>query len=56
MPALNTTASLLLPTGWFKAGKIIEVHIEGQIKKARLEQLVDRGQDFERVSFQGDIA
>ncbi|MDN3577981.1 hypothetical protein QWZ03_14520 [Chitinimonas viridis] len=55
MPTLQALPSLLLPPTWFKAGRIIEVHIEGQIKKVRLDQLIERGQDFERVAFQGEI-
>ncbi|MGQ5522864.1 hypothetical protein ACUHMQ_06325 [Chitinimonas sp. PSY-7] len=53
LPALHTETTLLLPNSWFKNSKIIELYLDGQIKKIRLEQLVERGLDFERVTFQG---
>ncbi|HEY9103856.1 hypothetical protein [Chitinimonas sp.] len=55
MPALQALQSLLLPLTWYKAGRIIEVHVDGQVKKVRLDQLLERGQDYERVAFQGDL-
>ncbi|GAB3263885.1 hypothetical protein [Chitinimonas naiadis] len=55
MPALQALQSLLLPPTWYKAGRIIEVHGDGQVKKIRLDQLLERGQDFERVAFQGEL-
>lgn len=55
MPALQALPSLLLPTTWFKPGRIIEVHLDGHIKRIKLEQVIERGLDFERVSFQGEL-
>ncbi|PHV11297.1 hypothetical protein [Chitinimonas sp. BJB300] len=56
MPALHTETSLLVPNSWHKAGKIIEIYVDGQIRKIKLEQMIERGQDFERVTFQGDLS
>lgn len=55
MPALQTQPSLIVPVTWYKTGRILEVHIDGQIKKVKLDQLIERGQDFERVSIQGEL-
>ncbi|WP_269533595.1 hypothetical protein [Chitinimonas sp. BJYL2] len=55
MPALKANASLLLPPTWFKPGRIVEVYVDGQIKRARLDELLERGADFERVAYQGDL-
>lgn len=55
MPALQAPPGVLLPSGWFKAGKIIEALVDGQIKRIKLEQLIERGLDFERASFQGEL-
>jgi len=55
MPALQALATLLLPATWYKPGRIVEVHKDGQIHKIKIDQLVERGQDFERVSFSGEL-
>lgn len=55
MPALHALSSLLLPPTWFKPGRIIEIHVDGQVRKVRLDQLIERGQDFERVAYQGEV-
>lgn len=56
MPALKAPASLLLPMGWFKPGRILEAHLDGLIRRIRLETLVERGCDFERMHFSGELA
>lgn len=51
--ALGITASLLMPTGWFKAQRIVEVQVPtGQTPGCRLKRLIGRGADFERVDFE----
>ncbi|WP_374355882.1 hypothetical protein, partial [Chitinimonas sp.] len=55
MPALHALPSLLLPPTWFKQGRIIEAHVQGQVVKLKLEQLIERGSDFERVAFHGEL-
>ncbi len=55
MAALQAQAVLILPSTWYKPGRIIEVYLDGQIRKVKLDQLVERGQDFERVSFHGEL-
>jgi hypothetical protein len=49
--ALQTPETLVLPAGWFKADREIEVFNEraGQV---RLLSIIDRGADFERVTFE----
>jgi hypothetical protein len=49
--ALKTPETLVLPAGWFKPQRVIEVRTEGS-REVRLASLVDRGVDFERVKFE----
>lgn len=51
LPALNEPATLVLPAGWFRPGRTLEVREEG-LQVVRLAQLVERGTDYERVSFE----
>ncbi|MDK2123124.1 hypothetical protein [Parachitinimonas caeni] len=53
--ALQTQPSLVLPLHWFKAGRILEVYQDGQIRRMRLDGLLERGLDFERISFSGAL-
>lgn len=50
IPAVSAEPSLVLPLGWFRCGRVIELFTDGawQIK---LLQVLDDGPDFERVSF-----
>jgi cyclic-di-GMP-binding protein len=48
VPALNSPASLVLPPGWFKPKRVIEV----SASPVRLTELIERGSDFERVAFE----
>ena len=49
--ALKSPDTLVLPPGWFKPKRAIEVLGEGA-RKVTLTALVDRGADFERVTFE----
>jgi len=49
--ALNAPPSLVLPAGWFKPKRVVEVYVEGHVK-VRLLELLDRGTDYERVSYE----
>lgn len=49
--ALQLEASMLLPSGWFKPGRAIEVH-GGALPRVTLATLIDRGPDFDRCAFQ----
>ena len=53
MPALNQPATLLVPTGWFGADRVIEVHDDpasDDVWQSRLTQRLERGTDFERCA------
>jgi hypothetical protein len=49
--ALSAPPSLVLPSGWFKPKRVIELHGE-RASKARLTEVLDRGIDFERVAYE----
>lgn len=50
IPALRVSASLVLPTGWYNAGRPLEVLFEDKLT-VKLTGLLDKGADFERVAF-----
>jgi hypothetical protein len=60
VPALSVTAvaaieappALVLPSGWFKPKRVIEVFVEDAPVRARLNELLDRGTDYERVAYE----
>jgi hypothetical protein len=49
--ALESPVSLVLPNGWFKPKRIVELYAE-RSSKAMLTEVIERGTDFERVAFQ----
>lgn len=48
--ALRAPASLLLPVGWYKPKRVIEVYLE-RPQAMLLTGVVERGSDFERVTY-----
>lgn len=52
IPSLNIPASLVLPLDWFRAKILIELQQPGmETKTVRLNLSIERGLNFERVSF-----
>ena len=52
LPSLKTPASLLLPCDWFLPGRQIEIVLKDNVKKkVKLGLSIEKGVDFERVSF-----
>lgn len=51
VPALKTDSSLLIPAGWFQSDRRLAVQTEGLNWQARLDKLISRGSNFDRVSF-----
>lgn len=50
VPAVNPDQSLVLPQGWYQAGRIVEIFSE-TAWRVRLDHVLQEGPDFERVSF-----
>lgn len=48
--ALQAPDSLVLPAGWFKPERIIEISTDA-VRRVRLTESIERGADFERVAF-----
>ena len=48
--ALQSHVCLLLPAGWFKAGRVLDMHAE-RPAAIKLSSLEERGADFERCAF-----
>jgi len=49
--AQNAPPSLVVPAGWFKPKRVVEVYVEGHIK-VRLTEVIDRGSDYERCGYE----
>ena len=49
--ALNAPPSLVIPPGWYKPKRVLEIHT-GSAAKVRLTDVVERGSDFERVLYE----
>jgi len=53
VPAVNAPPALVVPVGWFKPKRVIEVHVEGQGPvRVRLTEALERGSDYERVAYE----
>lgn len=50
LAALHSSATLVLPAGWYRPRRVIEVSSD-KIEQILLTGIVERGADFERVSF-----
>jgi hypothetical protein len=50
VPALQATATVVLPPAWFKRDKILEIHTT-EVVKIKLVDSLERGFDCERVTF-----
>ncbi|MBB5191568.1 hypothetical protein HNQ50_002298 [Silvimonas terrae] len=50
-PSLKAHPALLLPVGWFRPGRLVEWWDGQATRKIRLESVVERGVDFERVQY-----
>jgi hypothetical protein len=49
--ALGSPQSLVLPSGWYRPKRVLELHT-GSAAKVRLTEVVERGADFERVLYE----
>lgn len=50
VPAMSAPTSLVIPAGWYQAGRILEMHTS-TTWRVRLNGVFQRGTDFERVGF-----
>ena len=48
--ATSTTATLIMPGGWYHGGRIVEVQVDNQQRIAKLVNLLEKGSDFERCT------
>lgn len=51
VPALNAPPSLILPSGWFKPRRVIDVWVESALQ-VRLTEVLERGTDYERLAYE----
>ncbi len=50
-PSLKAPPSLVLPLGWYRSGRVVEVYIDAPVQ-VRLTELLERGADHERVAYE----
>jgi cyclic-di-GMP-binding protein len=51
VPAVKSPATLVLPAGWFKPQRVLQV-VGDSPCQVRLTEVVERGSDFERVAYE----
>lgn len=51
VPAIQSPPTLVLPSGWYRPKRVIEVFLESVVR-ARLLEFLDRGSDFERLTYE----
>jgi hypothetical protein len=51
VPALEEPSSIIVPAGWYKPKRIIEVNMDTAVK-VMLTKVMERGTDFERVAYE----
>jgi hypothetical protein len=51
VPALEAPPTLVLPSGWYKPKRVIEVYVDSRVR-VRLTEMIERGSDFERVAYE----
>jgi hypothetical protein len=51
VPALESPPALVLPVGWFKPNRVVEVFVDSPVR-VKLTSVIDRGADFERVAYE----
>ena len=51
LPTLATQASLILPPGWYRPKRVLEVYTDTS-ELLQLSGVIERGSDFERVAFE----
>jgi hypothetical protein len=51
VPALGAPASLVLPSGWFKPRRVVELFADAP-QSVRFAELLERGSDFERIVYE----
>jgi hypothetical protein len=49
--ALKSPPTLILPAGWYKPKRVVEVFVQ-QTLRVRLVDLIERGPDFERMTYE----
>jgi cyclic-di-GMP-binding protein len=52
VPALSSPESLVIPNGWYKPKRVVELTRDGGTSNVALVALLERGTDYERVTFE----
>ena len=50
VPVIGTEETLIVPPGWFRQRRVVEVR-NGSLWRVELQRVIDDGPDFERISF-----
>ena len=49
--SLGLAPTLVLPVGWFRPKRVVEAYIDRAVR-LRLNEMIERGVDFERVAYE----
>lgn len=52
VPAIREEASIVLPSGMYQASRVLDVFSDDKIWQLRMSHILQRGTDFDRVSYQ----
>jgi hypothetical protein len=52
LPAIKEEGSLVVPSGMFLPRKVMAVHVEGETMQLRMRKVIERGLDYERISYE----
>lgn len=49
--AVKSPPTLVLPPGWYRPTRVLEIYAEPMPKRIRVGELIERGPDYERITF-----
>jgi hypothetical protein len=52
LPAIKVEGSIVLPSGMYQASRILEVYSDGDTWQLQMMHILQRGTDFDRISYQ----
>jgi hypothetical protein len=50
--SIDSPPSLVLPAGWFKPKRVLDAFLDASPARVRLNEVIERGTDFERVAYE----
>lgn len=51
VPTIGAEPTLVIAKGWFYSERILDIYVDGGVRRVKLQKLIGEGPDFERVTF-----